>query len=167
MAALAIHMDAFLRLSVVAVLTGDPETTLRDAAASGALRHARRGKILYTSLTWHREWVEEADSVRVGGRRRPRRRQQRYIGRVKLLAAEQGFKCAVCGRAFADRSEAAIDHDHETALVRGLLCHSCNVMEGSRGLPRRAEELLRYRDNPPAGGRWVYAPWARERMLDV
>lgn len=41
---------------------------------------------------------------------------------------EQGGRCAICGvhqSKLTRRLE--IDHCHETLLVRGLLCHNCNV----------------------------------------
>ena len=46
------------------------------------------------------------------------------------ILEQQGGACAIC-RAPANRNKAqrdfAVDHCHETRLVRGLLCHHCNV----------------------------------------
>lgn len=41
---------------------------------------------------------------------------------------EQGGRCAVCGthQSKLDRS-LAVDHCHSTKIVRGLLCHKCNI----------------------------------------
>jgi hypothetical protein len=39
-------------------------------------------------------------------------------------------RCAICGW---NREELVTDHDHETGLIRGLLCRSCNTREGIRG----------------------------------
>ncbi len=62
-----------------------------------------------------------------------------------LLDEWQDERCAICGRSTARRGE-VVDHDHETALVRGLLCPSCNGREGHAG-----DELYeRYRQRPPA-----------------
>jgi hypothetical protein len=50
--------------------------------------------------------------------------QEEYL----LLLKEQDFKCAICkteepgGR----HSNWHIDHNHNTDVVRGLLCHNCN-----------------------------------------
>jgi len=47
------------------------------------------------------------------------------------LRAAQAYRCAICGREEAnDRSQLAVDHDHETGIVRGLLCIRCNTHLG-------------------------------------
>jgi hypothetical protein len=47
------------------------------------------------------------------------------------MVAEQGDKCAICGRAEPNgRGRWHIDHDHKTGKVRGLLCNNCNVLLG-------------------------------------
>lgn len=69
----------------------------------------------------------------------PRAQQKRdYAWRVKLqkefdltpedyweMFAEQGGRCAIC-RDEPGWKRLAVDHDHVTGEVRGLLCNSCN-----------------------------------------
>lgn len=57
-----------------------------------------------------------------------KRRLSNRLGKYKIsvddyerLVVEHNGKCAICGEPFE-----VIDHDHDTNLVRGLLCHACN-----------------------------------------
>ena len=68
-----------------------------------------------------------------------------------LYRAQHG-RCGVCG-ADITRS-AALDHDHDTDLDRGLLCITCNVAEGAikrSGLSVQAfaDALIGYLKDPP------------------
>jgi len=46
------------------------------------------------------------------------------------LLAAQGEKCAICGTNEPKAFGWAIDHDHESGRVRGLLCVACNTALG-------------------------------------
>ena len=53
-----------------------------------------------------------------------------------ILLKEQNGKCAICGSENPGRHDAknfAIDHDHETDEIRGLLCQGCNTGIGLLG----------------------------------
>lgn len=55
--------------------------------------------------------------------------EQRYF---EILKNQVGL-CAICGSASPRRKGSenfAVDHNHTTMEVRGLLCHPCNVMIG-------------------------------------
>ena len=43
----------------------------------------------------------------------------------EVLEAQQNYLCAICGKD-NDGKPLHIDHDHQTNLVRGLLCLKCN-----------------------------------------
>lgn len=76
--------------------------------------------------------------------------------RAKILAA-QGFKCAVCGRSLRvgkSRGGAALDHDHDTGVIRGVLCVTCN---GGEGKVKRT--AIRY-----GGGALNWNKWLRDLM---
>jgi hypothetical protein len=57
-----------------------------------------------------------------------------------LLAAQNGA-CAICARTASDLGETlAVDHDHVTDAIRGLLCAMCNRM---LGCARDVSDVLR------------------------
>lgn len=47
------------------------------------------------------------------------------------LLGEQNERCAICQQQPSDERRLAIDHDHTTGAVRGLLCIRCNTAIGS------------------------------------
>lgn len=68
-----------------------------------------------------------------------RRRHDRYLQRTygisleryEELLVEQGGTCATCEAKPGDTARRFhVDHDHLTGVVRGVLCHSCNVTLG-------------------------------------
>ncbi len=68
-----------------------------------------------------------------------------------LLAAQEGV-CAICGGGTSKR-HFAVDHNHRTGQVRGLLCARCNT-----GLARfmdSQENVERALGHLRSGGRWV------------
>lgn len=59
-------------------------------------------------------------------------------------AESQGNVCVICGNPEKIKRRLAIDHDHITGQVRGLLCGSCN---GGLGLFKDQSDLLRIAAN--------------------
>lgn len=59
-----------------------------------------------------------------------------------LIDVWQDGRCAVCG----GRKRLLLDHDHETALIRGLLCCSCNTLEGRGSDPLGVFAKYRWRN---------------------
>lgn len=66
---------------------------------------------------------------------RKRNLKSRYgisLTEYKKMFEAQGCKCAICGttenNTTGDRKDwnFAVDHDHQTGKVRGLLCNNCN-----------------------------------------
>jgi hypothetical protein len=78
------------------------------------------------------------------------------------LLKHQGGRCAVCRQRPRSR-RLAIDHDHETGEVRGLLCspegYSCNrdvlgTLEGKGDALVLARRLVAYLESSPARALW-------------
>lgn len=64
----------------------------------------------------------------------------------------QGGKCYICQRATGARRRLAVDHDHGTGYVRGLLCRTCNykVLGHLRDDTEAFQRAIDYINNPPA-----------------
>lgn len=68
------------------------------------------------------------------------------------MLRKQGYRCAICRRLPKDvkgRGSMAVDHDHKTGLVRGILCYNCNSALGylgdrSKNTNRATQYLVRY-----------------------
>lgn len=61
------------------------------------------------------------------------------------LKQEQGGQCAICRAEPAPTRDLAVDHDHATGKVRGLLCSNCNTALGLFGdNPERLDAAREY-----------------------
>lgn len=86
----------------------------------------------------------------------------RHIGETYGITAEeyaaiyaaQGGVCYICRRATGARRRLAVDHDHGTGYVRGLLCKTCNykVLGHLRDDTEAFQRAIDYINNPPAFG---------------
>ena len=72
------------------------------------------------------------------------------------LLREQGGRCAIC-RARPKSKRLAVDHDHRTGAVRGLLCSRCNhdLMGSAWDSLALVQALWHYMNTPPASGGWT------------
>jgi hypothetical protein len=103
---------------------------------------------------WRREHPELA-------KERDRARALKYklqehgltLEQFQALLTKQNGVCAICG-SDNEGKRLAVDHDHATEKVRGLLCSPCNFMLGSA---RDQSSVLRnaanYLESPPFDGR--------------
>jgi hypothetical protein len=87
-------------------------------------------------------------------------------GYTELLAA-QGGRCAIC-RAKPKSKRLAVDHDHKSGAVRGLLCSRCNhdLMGSAWDSLAIATALWHYLNTPPASGSWL-TPERQPRLTTV
>lgn len=67
------------------------------------------------------------------------------------LLAKQDGRCAIC-RNRPRKYSLAVDHDHQTGDVRGLLCVKCNrgLLGSARDSVDMLERAIGYLNNPPA-----------------
>jgi len=86
---------------------------------------------------WQQENPERLNAYRREYRPRPERKaadREGYLKRKYGMTLEdyermfegQNGVCAICGEARPDERTLHVDHDHETGVIRGLLCFRCN-----------------------------------------
>lgn len=95
------------------------------------LQKANRAKIRECERRWRRNNPEKAEQ------KRRRQLLRKHYG-ITLedyddLMDKQANGCAICGEPCKSGKYLAVDHDHETGEVRGLLCASHNVGLGMFG----------------------------------
>lgn len=73
-------------------------------------------------------------------------------GEYELLYEHQGGVCYICRRATGKTKALAVDHNHETGEVRGLLCGPCNkgVLGHLREDRMAFVRAIQYLSHPPA-----------------
>lgn len=83
-------------------------------------------------------------------------RRQQWVARLRrvygmtpedyaLMLAEQGGVCAVCREPEVIVKTMPVDHDHDTGVVRGILCTPCNTTLGKmKEDPERLRALADY-----------------------
>jgi len=88
---------------------------------------------------WQRANPERVKATRKAARSRRRpidrdARLRRVFGlsseQYEAMLAEQGGGCALCRRTPPPGRSLHVDHHHESGVVRGLLCFSCNAAMG-------------------------------------
>lgn len=63
----------------------------------------------------------------------------------EYMLADQGHVCAICKCPNNDGKRLAVDHDHATGRVRGLLCNPCNLAVGHmKDDPTRLRQAAEY-----------------------
>jgi hypothetical protein len=62
----------------------------------------------------------------------------------------QGSRCWICQKATGARKKLAVDHDHDTMIVRGLLCSRCNYTLLGQYSQEALSRALAYLQRPPA-----------------
>lgn len=88
------------------------------------------------------------------------------VDQYDALHAAQAGGCAICSTALPGSNfpQLAVDHDHQTGYVRGLLCAQCNAGLGAFGDdPARLAAAIAYLERPPALAAGISA--RRERPI--
>ena len=115
----------------------------RASASNRAWRKANPDKCNVNDERWRKANPDKARASRkrfliVWRKANPEKTMEQRLKQFGLSVAdynqmlsEQSGVCAICGQVpSGKRTRLAVDHDHETGKVRGLLCHGCNTMLG-------------------------------------
>ena len=86
----------------------------------------------------HKYNMENKDKIKLYNNSKKEQKKYLYLLKTYNLTKEnyeqlistQNGKCAICGK-LTEKFDT--DHDHITGRVRGLLCHSCNLLLGNAG----------------------------------
>ncbi len=107
----------------------------RLLAQNRAWRAAHPSETRAYSAKYRAEHSDKLKEYRKNHRRERREYQNRRLYGLsdrdrKQLLVDQNGRCALCHR-FGRDGELVTDHDHETGIVRGLLCQRCNLALGA------------------------------------
>lgn len=147
------------------------EAARRLAMVPEEMRRARVPERLWpTGTRWCsgcQSFVDLADVPKGSSRCRACASAAQHAARIEkvygLTAAEydalleaQGGRCAIC-RGKPKSKRLAVDHNHKTGEVRGLLCSRCNhdLMGSAWDSLALAAALWHYLNTPPTGGEWM------------
>lgn len=97
------------------------------AAYNAAYHAAHRDEVNARNVAYN-----AAHREKISAQQRAWRLRRQYgllPGEWDAMLAAQGSRCAICGDAEPGGKYNTwhTDHDHDTGLTRGLLCHNCNV----------------------------------------
>lgn len=66
------------------------------------------------------------------------------------MMRHQKASCAMCHAPFSNPRRCHVDHDHDSNIIRGLLCMSCNLLLGyAKDSTVILKEAIDYVNNPP------------------
>jgi len=66
------------------------------------------------------------------------------LGEYEEILKNQNYGCAICGQGNGNRP-LAVDHNHNTGEIRGLLCGRCNCALGLLDEDvKKMEKLIKY-----------------------
>lgn len=113
-------------------MNGKPTTCCR-LCLDNALKYASR---------WRTKNPEKAREVQAAAKRKRKYGISREV--YNQMVERQKGGCACCGNTTNGKS-LAVDHNHNTGAIRGLLCHQCNTAMGLlNDNPKRLQACIDY-----------------------
>src|SRR5258708_6798851 len=79
----------------------------------------------------NRTWLRKnKDKLVIYNRRKNLKQYGLTLESYDVLLKRQKSVCAICKKTCATGKRLAVDHNHTTGVIRGLLCYRCNVHLG-------------------------------------
>jgi hypothetical protein len=115
------------------VVTGTPSKPMTEPASHKKWRLNNKDRVNELGRDWNKANPEKRKNAFL------KNRFGITLEDYLAMFQRQGGVCAVCGNHETCRDSRnptqiralAVDHNHETGVVRGLLCHACNLGIGS------------------------------------
>jgi DNA-binding transcriptional MerR regulator len=106
-------------------------------------------KLLESNRKWRRENPEKSRELSI--RQHLRVAHGITLEEYEEILASQGGVCAICGGT-TNPIRLAVDHDHVTDKIRGLLCMKCNCCLGlAEEKIERLEKMIEYLNSYKGG----------------
>lgn len=124
--------------------TKDPELFAKDSTK----RDGRSSHCKQCRKTIHADWRKKnPDKIRSSVLRKYGITNEDY----EELLLWQGGRCGICLNKPRTK-RLAVDHDHKTGAIRGLLCQRCNknLLGGAHDSVQILKRAVAYMENPPA-----------------
>lgn len=92
-----------------------------------------RSKIYRRTKKWRKEYYNSGKGIEVSRRAHLKTKFNITLEEYNELLEKQNGVCAICGGEEMNRKNKvlAVDHCHETNIIRGLLCGHCNIGIGN------------------------------------
>ena len=127
---------------------GRPRIHANPSERAKAWKEANRERALEHGRNAARRWRERYPDRYAAMRAAERNAYGLTEDDIDRMYADQEGRCGICGVIESDRRH-AIDHDHATGVVRGLLCRKCNMAIGLFGdSPDTLRSALAYMEKP-------------------
>lgn len=137
-----------------------PNNAIWSESKGGPARDAAHVGDRLTRKEWMRDYNKQrrADDPLLEMRRGLQKAHDMTLEDFELMMTMQNGVCAICGRTEHRMSTAgarayrlAVDHEHGTAEIRGLLCSMCNHAIGYLDdSPELLARAIAYLESPPA-----------------
>jgi hypothetical protein len=140
--------------ALYAVKKNDEEFRQQRRESDKRWRDANKDKVKARNKRWQEANRDVASAASSAWRQKNAHvdRRKRYgtsQAEWEAMFAAQGSACAVCKSTSPGKQPWHTDHDHETGLVRGILCFRCNIALGMLGddlesVTRMTQNLVSY-----------------------